>query len=178
MLVNAARRHSALGSDDPLIGQQLLRERVNSPLWERGLAPGGEGVSLDELAVLATQSLREFGLGPVRVAVTHVPEASAEALDRFRQALSSNEASGDDWLFVNFLAAAYVGVGDYGHIAPVGAYDASARRVLILDPDRTWYEPYWVADEVALAGMATRDSVTGEPRGYLQVSACPASGCR
>jgi hypothetical protein len=143
---------------------------VNSPVWERGLAPGGEGVTLDELAVLAAQSLRSSGIEPGRVQVTHVPEASAEALARLREVLRANEADGDDWLFVNFLAAAYVGVGDYGHIAPVGAYDADTQRVLILDPDRDWYEPYWVPDEVALAGMATRDSVTGEPRGYLQVS--------
>jgi len=170
MLVNAARRHTRLGTDEPMVAQRLLRRRVNSPVWERGLAPGGEGVTLDELAVLAAQSLRAFELAPGRVRVTHVPEASAQALADLREALRANEVSGDDWLFVNFLAAAYVGVGDYGHIAPVGAYDADARRVLILDPDRDWYEPYWVPDEVALAGMATRDSVTGEPRGYLQVS--------
>jgi hypothetical protein len=170
MLVNAARRQIRLGADDPLVQQLSLRRRVNSPIWERGLAPGGEGVTLNELAVLARQSLRAFGLAPVRVQVVHVPEASAPALASLREALRANEASGDDWLFVNFLAAAYVGVGDYGHIAPVGAYDTETRRVLILDPDRDWYEPYWVPDDVALAGMATRDSVTGEPRGYLQVS--------
>jgi hypothetical protein len=170
MLVNAARRHTRLGADEPLVVQSLLRRRVNSPVWERGLAPGGEGVTLDELAVLAEQSLRALGSAPARVQVTHVPEASATALAGLREALRANEANGDDWLVVNFLAAAYVGVGDYGHIAPVGAYDARTRRVLILDPDREWYEPYWVPDEVVLAGMATPDSVTGEPRGYLQVS--------
>lgn len=170
MLVNAARRHTQLGTDEPIVMQPLLRRRVNSPVWERGLAPGGEGVTLDELAVLAEHSLRAFGLAPARLRVTHVPEASAPALAGLREALRDNEASGDDWLLLNFLAAAYVGVGDYGHIAPVGAYDAETRRVLILDPDREWYEPYWVPDEVVLAGMATPDSVTGEPRGYLQVS--------
>jgi hypothetical protein len=170
MLVNAARRHTRLGTDEPLVQQLSLRRRVNSPVWERGLAPGGEGVTLDELAVLAAQSLRAFGLTPGHVQVVHVPEPSAAALASLREVLRANEANGDDWLFVNFLAAAYVGVGDDGHIAPVGAYDADTRRVLILDPDRDWYEPYWVPDEVALAGMATRDSVTGEPRGYLQVS--------
>ena len=178
MLVNAARRNTRLGSEEPLVAQPSLRRRVNSPIWERGLAPDGEGVTLDELGVLAAQSLRAFGLEPVHVQVAHVPEASAQALARLREALSANEASGDDWLFVNFLAATYVGAGDYGHIAPVGAYDADTRRALILDPDRDWYEPYWVPDEVLLAGMATRDSVTGEPRGYLQVSMCPPAGCR
>ncbi|HTV20057.1 MAG TPA: phytochelatin synthase family protein [Polyangiaceae bacterium] len=170
MLVNAARRRAPLDSEQPMVTQPLLRQRVNSPIWERGLAPNGEGVTLDQLALLATQSLRAFGLAAARVEVTHVPQASEAALARWREALSASEANADDWLFVNFLASAYVGVGDYGHIAPIGAYDAEARRVLVLDPDRVWYEPYWVPDEVALEGMATRDSVTGEPRGYLYVS--------
>ena len=177
MLANAARRHESLGSEQPLFTQPLLRSQVKSPVWERGLAPDGEGVTLDQLALLATDSLRAAGVTPARVEVTHVPEPSTAALERLRRALSANEASGDDWLLLNFQAATYVGVGDYGHIAPVGAYDAAGRRVLVMDPDRTWYEPYWVSDEVALQGMATRDSVTGEPRGYLYVSACAAAGC-
>jgi len=177
MLANAARRHEALGSEQPLFTQPLLRKQVNSPVWERGLAPDGEGVTLDQLALLATESLHAAGITPARVEVTHVPEPSAEALARLRQTLSANEASGDDWLLLNFHAAAYVGVGDYGHIAPVGAYDADARRVLVMDPDRSWYEPYWVSDEAALRGMATRDSVTGESRGYLYVSACTGPSC-
>ena len=81
-------------------------------------------------------------------------------------------------MLFNFLAGEYVGVGDYGHIAPVGAYDAAARRVLILDPDRTWYEPYWIPDEVALAGMATPDAASGQARGYLYVSVCAVSDCQ
>jgi hypothetical protein len=172
MLVNAARHGRALDSETPLVSQALLRERVANASWERGLAPDGEGVTLDQLGVLAEQSLRAFGLEPRRVQVTHVPDTSAEALARWRAVLRENERSASDWLFVNFLASSYVGVGEYGHIAPVGAYDESSRRVLVLDPDRTWYEPYWIADDVALAGMATRDPVSGAPRGYLLVSAC------
>ena len=144
---------------------------MNSAVWERGLAPGGEGVTLDELAVLAAQSLRAFGLATPRVQVTHVPEASPQALDALRAALRSNEASSDGWLFVNFLAAAYVGVGDYGHIAPVGAYDAERQRALILDPDRTWYEPYWVPDEVLLAGDGDKVSVGAPLIGGASVTA-------
>lgn len=85
-----------------------------------------------------------------------------------RTVLRQNETSASDDLLLDFDVRAYVGVGDDGHIAPVGAYDAESRRVLVLDPDRQWYEPYWIPDTVALAGMATRDSVTREPR-YLHV---------
>jgi hypothetical protein len=177
MVVNAARHTTPLGSNDELVTQPLLRRRVANASWERGLAPDGQGVTLEELARLARESLQAFGLVPERVRVTHVPEASPEALAELRRSLLASETSERDFLLFNFLARTYVGVGDYGHVAPVGAYDASARRVLILDPDRTWYEPYWIPDEVALAGMATDDAVSGRARGYLYVSVCPARGC-
>ena len=170
MLVNAARRTTALTSDDPLVTQTLLFERVHSDIWQRGLAPGGDGVTLAELAELARQSLAAFALPSPHVETTHVPGASPQALERLRAALRQNEASANDYLLLNFDVRAYVGVGDYGHIAPVGAYDIDGQRVLVLDPDRTWYEPYWIPDTVALAGMATGDSVTGQPRGYLYVT--------
>jgi hypothetical protein len=170
MLVNAARRDTPLGSADPLVTQPLLRQRVSSAVWEKGLARGGPGVTLEQLGVLARQSLLAFGVVPRMVQVTHIPAATREALQELRRALGASEASGADFMFVNFLARAYVGVGDYGHIAPVGAYDGEAQRVLILDPDRSWYEPYWIPDEIALSGMATPDAVTGEPRGYLYVA--------
>jgi hypothetical protein len=177
MLVNAARLGAPLGSDDPLVTQPLLLERVDSKVWREGLTEDGEGVTLDQLAALARQSLTAFGKAPRRVEVTHVPAVTPEALERLREVLRQNEASVHDWVLLNFHAGAYVGVGDYGHIAPVGAYDERQRRVLVLDPDRTWYEPYWVPEEVALAGMATPDATTGQPRGYVYVSLCDTAGC-
>jgi hypothetical protein len=173
MLVNAARRGSALGSEEPLVTQPRLLERVASDVWKHGLAPGGPGVTLEQLAALARQSLEAYGMKPVRVEVTHVAETTPAALERLRERLRSNESSGSDWLLFNFLAGAVLDTGEagnYGHIAPVGAYDAERRRVLVLDPDRQWYEPYWLPDELALAGMATRDPDSGQPRGYVYVS--------
>ncbi|MEO8179345.1 MAG: phytochelatin synthase family protein [Deltaproteobacteria bacterium] len=173
MLVNAARRGSAPRSEEPLVSQPRLLERVASDVWTHGLAPGGPGVTLEELAVLARQSLEVYGMKPQRVEVTHVAEVTPAALERLRDVLRANESSGSDWLLFNFLARTYLGTGeagDYGHIAPVGAYDAERQRVLVLDPDRQWYEPYWLADDVALAGMATRDPDSGQPRGYVYVS--------
>jgi hypothetical protein len=173
MLVNAARRGSALGSQDPLVTQPRLLERVASEVWKHGLAPGGPGVTLEQLAVLARQSLEAYGMKPVRVEVTHLAETTPAALEQLREVLRANESSGSDWLLLNFLAGTVLGTGasgDYGHIAPVGAYDAERQRVLVLDPDRQWYEPYWLPDGVALAGMATRDPDSGQPRGYVYVS--------
>lgn len=172
MLVNAARSSLPLGPNDSLVTQPLLESRVNSPLWSKALAPGGDGVTLAQLAALTSQSLDAFQLRPKRLEVTHVRDASPEALDRLRERLIENEGSRDDWMLLNFFVEPYTGVGDYGHIAPVGAYDAEQRRVLVMDPDRTWYEPYWIPDEVALRGMATLDASSGDHRGYVYVSVC------
>jgi hypothetical protein len=169
MIVNSARRGLRLGSQETLVTQASLFDRVDSPVWRRGLAESGEGVTLDELARLTTRGLQAFGVVPRAVKISHVAAPTESALRELRATLLENEASPDDWVILNFLAEAYVGTGDYGHFAPVGAYDAELQRVLVLDPDREYYEPYWVPDTVALAGMATSDSVTGTPRGYLYV---------
>ena len=173
MLVNAARRGLSLDSEEPLVSQARLLEKVASDVWKRGLAAGGPGVTLEQLAVLARQSLAAYGMKPARVEDTHLAETTPAALEQLREVLRANENSGSDWLLFDFLAGTYLGTGDagdYGHIAPVGAYDAERQRVLVLDPDRQWYEPYWLPDDVALAGMATRDPDSGQPRGYLYVS--------
>jgi hypothetical protein len=38
-----------------------------------------------------------------------------------------------------------------------------------MDPDRTWYEPYWVSEETFIAGMNTQDKESGKTRGMLWV---------
>lgn len=169
MIVNSARRHHRNSAEEPLVTQSTLRRRVASAVWEKGLAAGGDGVTLDEIATLAEQGLAAYGMR-ARVTTTHVAEASPRALSELRAVLRANEQGADDWVLLNFLARSYVGSGDYGHFAPVAAYDARTQRVLVLDPDREWYEPYWIADSVALQGMATADSVTGQPRGYVHVT--------
>ncbi len=60
--------------------------------------------------------------------------------------------------------------GPYPHISPVGAYDKATRRVLILDIDRKWYEPYWAPDTVVLEAMAEKTSAFGHG-GYIIISA-------
>ena len=60
--------------------------------------------------------------------------------------------------------------GSVGHIAPIGAYDAKKKRVLILDPDRKYYQPYWVPYEKLFDGINTTDSGNSKSRGLVIVS--------
>ena len=52
-----------------------------------------------------------------------------------------------------FNQGVLTGDWDGPHISPIGAYDGSAREVLIMDVDREWYVPYWSPDEKLLEAM-------------------------
>jgi hypothetical protein len=83
--------------------------------------------------------------------------------------LLENEQSRKNFILVNFNQQAFTDDADAGHIASVGAYDSTQRRVLILDPDRHYYEPYWVGIETLVTGLNTVDKSTQKPRGYLWI---------
>jgi hypothetical protein len=88
---------------------------------------------------------------------------------KLHEALVQNEKSADDYIVALFIQGRYTGdpEGNHGgHFAPVGAYDG--KRVLILDPDREWYEPYWVSEEVFFEGMNARADTT-KSGGYIRV---------
>ena len=171
MLLNALRSGRQLSAAEPLITQPELLRRVGVDAWKTAVAPGGEGVSLDELGSNLERALAAYQLEGAKVEVVHVADTSAETRSRLRAMLTQNEQSASDLVLANFLQSVYTGdpEGAVGHIAPVGAYDAVRRRVLILDPDRQWYEPYWVPEDVFLQGLATRDETSGKPRGYVRV---------
>ena len=59
--------------------------------------------------------------------------------------LKKNEKSDDDFIILNFVQGILTGdpEGVVAHIAIVGGYDEKTDAVLILDPDREYYQPYW-----------------------------------
>eukprot|EP00933_Yihiella_yeosuensis_P027635 TRINITY_DN21547_c0_g1_i1.p1 TRINITY_DN21547_c0_g1~~TRINITY_DN21547_c0_g1_i1.p1 ORF type:complete len:151 (-),score=18.12 TRINITY_DN21547_c0_g1_i1:75-527(-) len=58
----------------------------------------------------------------------------------------------------------------FGHHSPIGAYDATSDRVLVLDVARYKYPPWWVDLQDLFAAMnATDDSPFSTARGFLTV---------
>lgn len=141
------------------------RERVTPPGHE-----GRAGLTLAELAEVLTAALARYGFSGYAVEATPVREATPEALARLRRVLAANERSAADLLLIHFLQDKVTATpgGPFAHISPVGAYDAAARRVLILDVDRQWYEPYWVSDGTLLQAMAAPTEALGHG-GYLWI---------
>jgi hypothetical protein len=170
MLVNAARGSAHLKSGDKLVTQPDLLAVVGDPDWIFGCTdPQGHGASLREMAPLMERAYALSGVAGARVEMVQTTDPAAAAAD-FRAALAAIERSPLTQLALNFDAAPVYGIADYGHFSPAAAYDAGRDRLLVLDVDRGWYEPYWVPVDVMLNAMATLSRKDTTPRGYLRVT--------
>jgi hypothetical protein len=129
----------------------------------------GKTISLEEFGGIATEALKRRGYTQLKVEVIHAEGQGWR--ERVEAALKANESSAKDLILANFLQSELTGdpEGKVGHVAPVGAYDSRSGRVLILDPDREYYEPYWVTLGTFLKGLETRDSDAGRNRGILWI---------
>jgi hypothetical protein len=168
MIVNAARAFQNLTADDELAVQSEVLKKTNNTDWQRDLGPVGKGVTLDELGRFTEAALRAYGITPTEIDTIHA-DNSKEFHQKLHQLLIRNEKSNRNFIIANFLQGVYTGDASVGHIAPVGAYDAQRHRVLIMDPDRVWYEPYWVSEETFLKGMNTQDDTTKKTRGLVWI---------
>ena len=175
MVLNAARAPLPKTADDKLILQQELVEKTPGHHWKERLSTAGyglkmvHGVNLDLLREIAETVFRAHGFPKAEVEAVHVRDLSSKTLALAHQALTENEKSSGDFMIGNFNQQLYTDDSDAGHIAPVAAYDAEKKRVLILDPDRDWYEPYWISEQRFVEGMNTKDSETSDFRGYILV---------
>jgi hypothetical protein len=168
MVINGARAKLNLSADDELASQNNVLKKTKNAAWKGAVENTGGGVFLEQLGQYVEESFKAYGLTPVEVQVFHA-QKTPEFKKVLHDALVENEKSADDFIIANFIQGVYTGDADAGHIAPVGAYDAKTKRVLIMDPDREWYEPYWVSEDTFLDGMATGDKGSGMTRGFVWV---------
>jgi hypothetical protein len=172
MVLNAARVRFEKNADEKVILQPDLVEKIQAEHWKERVTTGHEGrfgTSLDQLAKVAESAFKAYGFPKVSVHTVHVKDASEKSREEVAKALAENERSTKDFVIANFNQQAYTDDADAGHIAPVGAYDSKNKRVLVLDPDREYYEPYWVSLADFVAGMATGDKESGHNRGFLVI---------
>lgn len=175
MLVNAGRADRGRRAGSKLVTQQALLETVGSELWRAQVAhDGGRGVGLLQLRDLLAASFAASEVAAGDIEAVPLTQHGAEHLARFRDTLRACETTPGRFVVANYYMAAVIGRGEYGHFSPIGAYDATRDRVLILDVYRVEFEPYWVPAERLFEGMATINRADGEPRGYLAIR-LPAS---
>ena len=164
------------GDMEKNIEQPALVEKVSGIKWKELVSePGDEGkhgLTLNQLAQASKEALAAYGAAGFTVSSTAVNGQGALALENFRRALSGNEKSPSDIMLLHFTQDTLTGApgGPYAHISPVGAYDEKTHRVLIMDVDRQWYEPYWAADTQVFKAMAVKTPAFGAG-GYVIIRA-------
>jgi hypothetical protein len=177
MIVNGLRARVELTASDELVTQSKLLKEVSYPKWARDVSPEGDSVTIEELGDYIRESLDLFCPAKYDVEAVRIDLKDKTLRENVRRMLIENERSDDDFVLVVFWQALFTDdpEGETGHIAPLAAYDAERERALVFDPDREWYEPYWVPLDTLVAGMARVDPDTGNPRGYIWVRTKPAS---
>lgn len=168
MILNAMRVGKDLNASDKLITQAEVLAKID--IDKVGADPGTRGVGLDGFGRILAEGMKKFGIEGWKFEVVRASDKSDAAKKKLRELLASNEKSADDLIVPLFLQGELTGDPEgmkVGHFAPLGAFDG--KRVLILDPDRDWYEPYWAPFEAFWAGM-TGNADTIKPGGYIHIS--------
>jgi hypothetical protein len=171
MLLNGMRALDGTGKMGQFFSERGLIDRIDDPHWLREITPpGGNGISFLDLAEKLRRILPLFGLSHWAIDSHAVRGAGEEAAAAFRADLAVMERDGDRLLAANYhLATTYGDQWDIGHFSPIGAYDAAADRVLLLDVWKADYEPSWVGLPRLMQGMATISPITNNVRGYIVV---------
>ncbi len=167
MVMNALRIPQMQYANQQLITTNGLMHTIN-PAWANNVKEGGNGVSLDQFSLFLNQALATYHILPIKLKVIHVTKINNSAV-KFHHALMEGEKTGHTFIIVNFDQKFISGTKSVGHFAPVGAYDANTKRVLIMDPDRELFEPYWVPEQQLLKSMETKDSDARKNRGFIIV---------
>lgn len=180
MAVNAARTSLSLTTEDKVLSEQILWKTVDYQNWAERVDGkikinplAAYGLELDFARGLAEAVFKTHGFPKAKAIALH---AQKDATVAFKQALISDlkKLSLKRLMLANFDQKVFTNDASVGHIAPVGAFDPSQNKVLILDPDREYYEPYWVTVDTFIEGMSTQDRSAQKTRGYLVIETEPA----
>jgi hypothetical protein len=166
MVVNAIRAERS-GGRDPLLTQDELLRRVNSAPWWDGVLPGGQGITLDQLAEVARSTFSALGLEAREIRVERVEDASFRTRKALRDRLRSTGPG--HYLIGNFDQGVLTGDGHFGHFSPLVSAGAGGQETLVLDTDRHLAGPYLAGEAQLLASMMARDSASGRSRGLLSI---------
>jgi hypothetical protein len=173
MTLNAMRAANKLGADDKLVLQPALFKFMTAKDGpaKRMYVDHGKTITLDEMVDLFKNAAMEFLHHPVQVEAIHAFVQDKATTAKIEKILIENEKGAKTFVVANFLQSEFTGdpEGAIGHAAPVAAYDAKLKRVLIFDPDREYYEPYWVSLDTFVKGLATLDKDAGMNRGILWI---------
>ena len=163
MVMNALQVSAPI--DDQLGAPFFTQDNFFNECARRVISPTlMPGITIDQLVDV-------LQCHPARARAVHAADTT---LADFRALAAKNLSTPGDYLVVNYDRAG-VGQDHMGHISPLGAYDARADKLLLLDVARYKYPPVWVDTAALFAAMSTDDFVSGKTRGFVEVSAAPVA---
>lgn len=168
IIINALRSQQKMSANYPVITQDELLNRVKDEEWRFSVRQGGDGVTLEQLKRFMAKTLQAFGIDDARVEAIHLTEHSAQNARLLNKTLTESNNTANVFVIANFNQKFFTGGMSVGHFSPVGAYDVSSKRVLIMDTDAE-LEPYWATEERFFDSMVTQDEDAGHYRGYLVI---------
>jgi hypothetical protein len=170
MVMNALRAEQKLSASDELFTSEKLLKL--EPSFAKATGQLGRGMTLDELQQNTQKALDRAYIGKYVVELYRFDSGDKnKELARLKMLLSQNEKDSKNMMIANFLQGTLTGdpEGNIGHISPIAAYDEKTDRVLILDTDRQYYEPYWVSTAKLLEALNSLDSGSKKLRGLVWV---------
>lgn len=172
MALNALRSLDGHHKIGDVISEQRLLDLMADDHWRSAFRAGiGDGLKLARYSDDLPRALGLFGLQDLwSVSLHRVTASVGSAIEQLRSHLTAMQYRADRLLIANFhLDTFYQDGVDVGHYSPIGAYDATQDRVLILDVYKPDYEPVW-APVTHLAQAMSRHDDKDMPRGYLMFS--------
>lgn len=177
MLLNAVRDAKTLQSDQELVTYKSFIESFTDAPYKAAITGAtkttGENFSNKNLTRLFAEAVKKLtkGAAATKVEFFEVDQKNIEkSRAAFIKALKENEKSSNDFIFFSFVQGAVTGDPEGGaHVATVAAYDNKTGLVLVLDPDRQWYEPYWVSANDLFDSIRDPKSDSRKEAGWIYI---------
>ena len=174
MILNAARVGTMLNSDEELITFKTFTEKLADISYKEAIEGKsvtiGENFSNKNLTRILNEAAAKLNLGTKPHAEFFMVNQKdlKKSLASFKEALKENEKSADDFIFFSFIQGKITGDPDGGaHVATVAAYDEKNNLVLVMDPDRQWYEPYWTSADNLFEAIRDPKSDSRKEAGWI-----------
>ncbi len=175
MVLNAARAGKELKASDELVSIKNLLEKYTDDRYKTFMGDLSFSLEHFDRSNVGNERLTEvLGIAVKKLGIqgpgTKVEMVLADMSDgkkgrkQFHDALVANEKSADDFMILSFVQGVVTGDPEGpAHVATVGAYDAKKGLVLLFDPDRQWYEPYWAPEETVFKAVFNKDADAKAP---------------
>lgn len=168
LVMNALVGSASVPRDIPLFTEERILKISNSKNWEKATREDDSGLTLSKLHSEMQNLLIKTGLDSKYSSSYYEMSSFADELN-FRKFLKKFE-NGDGQLILFFAQGELMEEKEiYPHFSPIGAYDEKSDRILIIDTDGSWYEPYWAPVGKIISNMTQYDVEMKCQRGYLWV---------